>query len=160
MREHTNRLAAAQSSQSACLAPIHNKQFTTNDKIQTKFNLSWTVSVQLRVKLCSKRLSFVRNQMLTFGKREMIRTTGPRTHFKLALTSHRQTSKFPDPYYESIPFSTKIVVDQGSNTSQYMLDVLGCIKKLGGCTEMYQRIMMYWMLIHQLVIHCPIHRMY
>jgi hypothetical protein len=56
------------------------------------------------VKLCSKRLSFVRNQMLT----EMLRTTGPGTHFKLALTSEsdRQTSKFPDPYFENILFST------------------------------------------------------
>ena len=65
----------------------------------------WTLSVQLRcVKLCSKRLSFVRNQMLT----EMLRTTGPGTHFKLALTSEsdRQTSKFPDPYFENILFST------------------------------------------------------
>ena len=86
VRDHTNRFAAAKSSQSACLAPIHNT-FTTHDTIQTKFNLSWTLSVQrLYVKLCSKRLSFVRNQMLTLTKEKCFGRPGPgRTDFNSRL---------------------------------------------------------------------------
>ena len=53
--------------------------------------------------------------MLTFDKTEMLLTTGPWTHFKLALTSDRQRpSKFAPPYFENILFSTKMVVDQSS----------------------------------------------
>ncbi len=74
--------------------------------------VSWTLSVQLRCQALFETSQFREESDVDFDRRETLRTTGPGTHFKLALTSH--TFEIPSSILLKLPFSTKMVVDQGS----------------------------------------------
>ncbi len=80
VRGRTNQFAAAQSSQSACLALIHNTRKVSN---QIQFELDPVRTTAM----CQALFETSQSREESDVDFEMLRTTGPGTHFKPALTS-------------------------------------------------------------------------